>query len=62
MENHTLTKRNDKENKEKKMQQIMHYLQNRVMPIVEPLQVAALQEQPDDLPSFCLKLLKQNSN
>lgn len=42
MENHLLTQRKDKENKDKIAQNIHNYLQNRVMPILAPLQIAAL--------------------
>ena len=58
MENHMLTNRNEKENKSKKIKNLQAYLQNRVMPLLGPLQMAALKQQPTDIPAFCLQYLK----
>jgi hypothetical protein len=58
MENHALTRRKDKQNREEKVRIVKQYLQERVMPVLEPLQMAIMKERPEDIREFCISFLK----
>ena len=61
MEINILTGRENHSSHSRKQKDIRKYLSDRIMPILGPLQVALLETRPQDIATFCLNYLKEES-
>lgn len=59
--NFTPKKENKSKNEESKIRDINLYIQNRVMPILAPLQIELLTRQPTNIKEYCVTWLKNYS-